>query len=453
MFHFLKSENFDLYAAAGPYYYNYKSKQAIGGRARVGVQMYQYVSLELINSYDSRFHENFQGQVGISIPLGSKQKKTKNNKINLCSDSCLLNQRLLQSVKRQEIIVVDNFKKIQIKDVLSVAVDPETGDPYFFVFVDNTSNSLGTFESPYPSLELAQNNSSPGQIIYVFPGDGTTTNMDHGITLQESQKLWGSATLHNLLTTQGLITLPQMSVNAPQITNIDLLGSGATLSTNNEISGITFTLTSGKAVFGSDPITVSLSSCTIDSCGQGDLGIFPVVFESSSPLTATIDSNNFASNPNSGVFIKLLSGASSNQITMNNNQGSNNQATSGQASLLNIEPHGSIGTCELVMTNNIFEDNVCGVVNIADLDTPQDGSFISFKGTFTGNTFTGNAQGITFAANTDNCTLVIQENDLSNCTNGSLAVRAGFAGTELINDATILIDSNQLNGGGSGGDA
>jgi hypothetical protein len=120
---------------------------------------------------------------------------------------------------------------------------------------------------------------------------------------------------------------------------------------------------------------------------------------------------------------------------------------------MNIEGHGSIGACTLTMMNNLFKNNDCGAANITDFDSPHEGSFTSFQGNFTANTFAENAQGITFATNAENCALTIKDNDLSSNSNGSILVLAGAAGTQLINNATIVIDSNQINQGGNGGDA
>src|SRR6185437_12031620 len=66
-------------------------------------------------------------------------------------------------------------------------------------------------------------------------------------------------------------------------------------------------------------------------------------------------------------------------------------------------------------------------------------------------TFTDNAQGIAFTANAGTCMLSIQNNDLSNNSGRSIDISNGLAGTQMVNNAAIVIDSNQINGGG--GDA
>lgn len=429
----------NFYAATGPYYFRGPDgPNAWGGKVRADVSYRDWLTLEIIESYDSVFHNNIQGQIGFSFPLGKKtiEKRVKKS-------AC----RMVQPIIRNEIIVLSH------KRIHPLAINPLTHAPYYFVFVNNTSSSEGTFESPYPSLLLAQEHSSANDIIYLFPGNGTTTNMDQGIVLKPSQKLWGSAIFHNLQTEQGQVTIPQMSSIAPQVTNVNLLGDGATLSTYNEISGITFTQTSGHAIFGTDPVETSLSFCSFLSCGQGDAGLFPVVIQASSPVIATIENNYFISNPNAGAFFKLLPGVSFCSIAMNNNQAYHNQASSGGGALLNIEAHGSIGVCEMVMNSNIYQNNDCYCCNITDFDTPQEGTFSSFQGTINGNIFTGNTQGINFATNADLFSMTIQNNNLSNNRNGSIYISNGLMGAQVINKGSIVIDSNFINEGGVGGDA
>lgn len=438
-FHFGNCSAWSFQTAAGPYYFRgSEGPNAWGGKIRLSASYRDWVSFEIMESYDNVFHNNVQGQISLSIPLGKRNGKTRKDNLDC---------RKIQPVVRHEIIALNHKHKHPI------AINPETNSPYFFVFVDNTSSSKGTFESPFPSLLLAQNNSSPHQIIYTFPGDGTTTNMDQGIVLQPSQKFWGSGVSHSLETKQGWITVPQMSAIGPQITNTNLLGVGAILSSHNEISGIAFTETSGNAIQGIDPLDIEISFCRFEGCGQGDLGLYPVLLQSSAPLTANIVYNTFTENTDAGILVKLLPGASSTQIAMNNNQAYNNDANSGIVGVLNIEAHGTIGSCTLVMNDNVFTNNACGGCNIIDFDSPHEGSFASFEGIFTGNTCTGSLQGITFGTNADLCTMTIQGNDLSNNSHGSIDIRNGSAGTQIINQGAFTIDSNQINGGGNLGDA
>lgn len=87
----------------------------------------------------------------------------------------------------------------------NIALNPNTNQPYNFIFVNNSlitnSNTQnGTFEFPYSTLLQAQTNSTIGDIIYVFYGDGNNTGMNAGIILQNNQYFWSSGVTHDLVT-------------------------------------------------------------------------------------------------------------------------------------------------------------------------------------------------------------------------------------------------------------
>jgi hypothetical protein len=176
-----------------------------GGEARAAVTFFDYLRLEGSTSYDPTFRWLGQGQLSLIIPFTRKK--------SLSDRSCTLSRRSVQPVDRFEIIPVD--KKRRHKTM----VNPATGSPYFFWFVDNTSHSAGTYESPFPTLTAAQNASGPGDIIYVFPGDGTSQGMDQGVVLQPYQKLIGSGAKFGLSTTYGQVSIPALTKNLPQLTS------------------------------------------------------------------------------------------------------------------------------------------------------------------------------------------------------------------------------------------
>lgn len=154
-----------------------------------------------------------------------------------CSDDFapVLTAQMVQPVARQEIVVTRHHTDTA----------PASN---VFIFVDNLSHSQGTFESPYTSLLAAQNNSNPGDIIYVFPGDGTTNQMNAGITLKQNQKFWGSGVSHPLATNLGNIVIPALTISNPKITNTG--GSGITLAEGVEVSGFTVYHPEGNGVVG-----------------------------------------------------------------------------------------------------------------------------------------------------------------------------------------------------------
>jgi hypothetical protein len=227
----LDSIRFPLYLAAGPYYLQGKGKQTWGGSLRIAADLSSYIRIEGNTSYDSLFHWIGQGQVSLIFPFGGR-RQIKASRGCCCADLLALAQRAIQPVDRNEIIPIDTGRK------KTAAVNPSTGQPYYFYFVDNTSSSDGTFESPFSSLIAAQNASTVNDIIYVYPGDGTNTNYNQGITLKTNQKLFGSGVAHPLNTSLGAVTIPQQTESLPIITNPGASAAVVTIADNNEIAGL-----------------------------------------------------------------------------------------------------------------------------------------------------------------------------------------------------------------------
>jgi hypothetical protein len=230
--HITQSTKYDLYAGVGPYYFSSSHASSWGGKARLLGRFKEYVSLEATYTYDHLFGSVIQGSVAINLPFGKRlQRKGKD-----CSSQVnLALSRAAFSPYRFEIPVI---KKISRKQK---AINPATNDPWKVWFVNNTSHSDGTFESPFPTLVQAQNASGPNDMIYVFPGDGTTTGMDMGILLQEGQKLFGSGIAHKIKTTKGKIKIPAFSNRFPMITNTG--GNVVTLGNGDQVSGMNILIT------------------------------------------------------------------------------------------------------------------------------------------------------------------------------------------------------------------
>lgn len=231
-FHIVDRKNVDLYGALGPYYFGGESKNAWGGEARLAATFFDHLRVQASTSYDSCFKWIGQGEVGLNFSFGHK-KKIRNLETRTCSEALYLAERAGQRVDRNEIIVVDRKHK------RSKAINPATGEPYFVLFVDNTSSSNGTFESPYNSLATAEANSKPNDVIYIFPGDGTTTGLDTAFSLQNGQFLLGSAADVDINSQFGIFTIPAQTYNYPQLTapaNTAIVTSAD----ENLISGLAF---------------------------------------------------------------------------------------------------------------------------------------------------------------------------------------------------------------------
>ncbi|MGR3973358.1 MAG: inverse autotransporter beta domain-containing protein [Candidatus Rhabdochlamydia sp.] len=195
----------NLYLAAGSYYLFQEESHAIysgygiGAKARVDLSLNPYIKIGSTITYDPIFHTRFQGYLSLSIPLGPKSSPpSRSHPI---------------SIERQEIIPIYTQRKTKIS--LSSLNDA----PFNFFFVNNQATLLGkgTFEAPFSSLKEAEEQSQRGDIIYVYPGDGTARGMDEGIVLKEHQILASAgASLH----LESLSIPAQIPGQKPLLTNI-----------------------------------------------------------------------------------------------------------------------------------------------------------------------------------------------------------------------------------------
>lgn len=225
------SKNFNWEGDAGFYYFNGDfNKHATGGLLRTKLFITDYVVLEGQVSYDNLFNWIGQGELSLRIPFGKRVPRSTCR--NLCPDDLLsLERKLVDKPQRFEIIVTKSVKKKH-------RVRGPQGNILNFVFVNNTSSSNGTIESPFPTLAQAQAASQPGDIIYIFPGDGTTTGMDTGINLQDNQSLVGSGVDFTLSTSLGTMTIPAQTSTTPTIT-APLNTRVVFCANNNTINGLT----------------------------------------------------------------------------------------------------------------------------------------------------------------------------------------------------------------------
>ncbi len=232
--HLRPLEKLNFYAGAGPYYFEGGGRNMWGGKARIDAYYKDYLSLELSGSYDDLFHGIVQGTIALNLPLGAGSKlKPRNTRCPIsCCDLQILSGRMVQPVNREEIIVLDRRHKY------SVAIDPLTGLPYHFIFVDNLHHSAGTIESPYPDFDTALSVASAGDVIYVFPGDGIATGLTGNYQLQDNQRVIGAGTPYTIGTTLGSIVIPALAAQMPLFTGIDPTLPVISLGNNNTFSGL-----------------------------------------------------------------------------------------------------------------------------------------------------------------------------------------------------------------------
>lgn len=142
--------------------------------------------------------------------------------------------RIADPVVRNYAIPVDN----QVKTTREPATDPRTGLPIQVIHVKNDAapGGDGSFERPLNQLALAPGLAGPFGIILVQRGDGTSTNMNQGVVLQNSQRLLGDSLRYVFLNREvGSSILPNLLTGVPNIGNP--AGNAVTLASGNEVAG------------------------------------------------------------------------------------------------------------------------------------------------------------------------------------------------------------------------
>jgi trimeric autotransporter adhesin len=475
--HVDRFKNCPLYFAAGPYYLTGGSTTAWGGKGRVAIEPFKYLSLEGNVSYDHAFKWIAQGQVSLKFSFGGK-KKVKKRGEGTCSWAQVLATRALQKVDRFEIIPVDKGKKY------FEAINPETGLPYFFNFVDNTSNSSGTRKSPYPTLLAAQEASKSYDVIYVFPGDGTSTGMDEGIVLQDGQKLVGDRNSFQFSTSLGNVDVAASAKIAPIISNTGNVSSPAiTLASNNVVSGINIVAGEGglSPILLGDNITnavIQNNTISAASYGNEDELVAAIRFENSPDLgTVLFENCDVSVNGVPDTTVALFEFIESGENSTINVRSNTITATSSEAD----EAYSGVmlGIVAYTLGENSQVNIINNIIDISTGDSIEQSSgassaiyFISnengFSSSITGNTITVNtgkalnsgfgerADAIQILQNGDDCNIEISNNEIAVIggdsspdyfSRGSLAIQLVQNGESLA--STISGNAITVQGGSS----
>ena len=322
---------FNFYASMGAYdFYGQYGKNAAGGFFDLKLNVTSYLTFEGWVSYDSNFRWRGNGELRLTIPFGL------NLKGRVDSEETWIANKLSQHVPRFEIIVTDIHKK------RAIARNPSTNDPYYFLFVDNAfGSSDGSIENPFTNFTEAQAASSPGDVIYVFPGNGTSQGMNLGITLLDDQILTGANVTLPALTSFGLKSIPPQASTAPIISNT---GDTVTLGNNNTVSGFAIISTGGNGISGTNTTNATITDNAITS-NSTDINL------SSFTGTAIITGN--ASQGTNGININGQSDTNGFAVLISNNNFANSN-TGNSTSIIIADFSGAPLTSFVTISSNRF---------------------------------------------------------------------------------------------------
>ncbi len=342
--HFLDNYTDSTRIYAGAYHFEGdKADRVSGWRTRLTSDITSDIQIGArFQKDDTRGSQGFL-EATIRFPFGQKKSYQEHG----------LRARLDESPER-DIDIVSGAT--QTDPGQAVALTASDGSALNVIHVDNSAGvgGDGSAGSPFDTLAAAQAAATTNDLIYVHYGDGTTTGMANGITIDDvGQKLIGSGTnltasMLNLSIPDSITNLNENSVliaatQAPTITNgagngVDITASGVTLagftvtgasdngirasnnvqtwesltirditSNNNSSDGIDIVLSSGASVIEN----LSISNVTAND-SQNDSGI--QMFLNSGSRIDSADISNVTTNTNSTQGIYFI-GFGTSQIT------------------------------------------------------------------------------------------------------------------------------------------
>ncbi|MGQ0636996.1 MAG: beta strand repeat-containing protein [Planctomycetaceae bacterium] len=417
---------------AGGYYYQGDGTGAVYGvRGRIETLITQDLWGGVMITHDKLFGTNVTG--AFTWYWGSGQEPRWFQRIPVPD-------RLYQQVERQYRIAV--WREILEETVLALRAGGTggsggpVGTPIFVVHVNNTApaGGDGTFERPLNFLPTTT--AGNVDIVFVNRGNGTSSNMNQGITLNDFQRLLGQGVQHQFTSTLGTFTLPGYSPGPlPTITNTS--GDAVTLNDFNEVSGFNIT---GAARHGITDSGIGLKNFNINNVNISNNGDILTNTGAGIQLTDAIGIGHLfnatlTNNAAEGFRIDDSIGAGSLTLTVDNVTATGN--------LTGISLNSMGADYNVTMTDTVGSSNRNNgiAVNLAAGST--------FNGTFDRITANGNTgNGFTLFANASTANVFIEHSTFNNNTLNGLSfigVNGSTLNIELLNN-NATISNNGLNG-------
>jgi len=444
-------------AYAGGYYYEgqFTGGGLYGVRGRLEALITQNLWGTVIVTHDRIFGTNVSAAG--TIYLGSGEQPRFFGRIPMTT-------RLYQQMERQYRVAVQQSVQTDLALALRAGGTGGSGGPIGTpIFVDHVDNTAaaggnGTVEHPFNTLPKT----TPGNvdIIFVNRGDGTSTGMNQGITLNNFQRLLGDGVQHQFTSLQGVFTLPGFTPgtptpgtppipDVPMITNINPDGTAVRLASNNEVSGFKIVNPGGYGISNlinaGTPDTSTRQNFNINNVFVSGAGSNPGAFPSADAVhleqytgVGTIANSTFNNNLTGyGIFLnntnppllatdKLVlnvGGTTANNVTANGNGKSGIFLT---ATGTEIDPH----------FNNVITNNNAGDgIQISLTFNPATGAGAIMNGTFAN--VTSNNNNNPFVSNVIGSGF----NFTSSYSTANIAVTNSTFNSNGLNGVNIVVDS------------
>jgi trimeric autotransporter adhesin len=470
----------------GGYYYG-GDASFVGVRSRLVARPTNRITAGLTLQSDSRFDTRLIFSVGIQFPA-NRAMRSSLSAINI-------SDRLGASPDRQASIFVDRY----IKKDLELAINPATGQPWGFQFVNlGVGTGTGTFEAPRGTIIGALPIAKPDSIIYVQAGSNPGIP---GFTIPDGVSVISSAVSATIPTQFGMVILPKSETDSlPRISSSVRLGSntrlfgfnianspgtgvqgdnirnvaiagnvindsgaegirltnmtGSIIITDNQVSGTAKTIfpsqSPGILIFGTiGSTTAAITGNTVSNTSGSGIA---VGVAGSADMTATIDGNRVAQSGLNGIFVDAEgNGAITSRVINNQVMGSPSSFKAGIA----------VGSRDNGVTTGTVSGNaVSGFINpdAEGIRIFANGNSQT-KATIVNNTVTGNRRGIfVTAGDTTRVQATLENNTVAQNLQEGIFVTGGIEenslGTGSPQVATIVTNNratgNNISGVGFG---
>ncbi|MBD2580524.1 hypothetical protein [Oscillatoria sp. FACHB-1406] len=373
---------------------------------------------------------------------------------------------LSESIERQSNIALARRTTSSTSSTSSTtnALNPATGQPWFFRHVSANSNGNGTIETPYSSIEAALNGipTDGNQIVYVQGSSSFGGNL----TVADNVQLLSTGPIQQIPTPSGSLQLPLSgSGNIPTLTSAVRLGSGSLIDGFNLNRNLAIDNLNGTAIARNLNINITAPNESGISCSN-----------ISGTATLNLSNVNLAVNnaSSSGIRCTNVSGTvaiNSANITVNNTQaaillqnspGSINLSgltvTANHSALLQGSTFGNLSITNTTLigdnapTNGITLENVSGTATITANSGSRVNSSVNNGIALTNSSGTINFSGLEIA-NNKQAQVFIQNNpgtaNISNATitaNNAALIQGSTLGNLNITNTTLIGDNAPASG-------
>ncbi len=315
-------------------------------------------------------------------------------------------------------------------------------------YVDNSVLATGDGRSslPFKSLTEAETASVAGDVIFVFEGNGTSSDMNAGIVLKDNQRLLGE-TAGLTLAGQQVIAVPA-TPRSPTLTNT--AGDGITLASNSIVRGLTVEDTTGIGITGVDISVVEISEVQVlRTVGDGiDIKADPSASSTLAIANVVVEGNgnDFTTVP-IGIDVRVSGNGGGRLVSTITNTQVNGTVTGVRVRARGNTGTGVLGGNSFVMSN-LGVDRVDDDGVVLEVDATSINSFSITGATINGRNGVNNATPnrglyLAYKAGTGSATsLSITNSTLTNV--GGIGVDLSATGGSNAGTLTVLLRNNNI---------